>query len=238
MKAHKNPKPCSENSALIESVVHEIQNDLQFLKLEMDFLFREIGQTHKIERLTQPIYRISKLLNDLPDYFALPEPKLSEERPERILEEIVERINQESPPKRAALRLVQKNPLPMVRVDCGQFRKALERVMEFGQALADDGGDLQIEAGLISIDGQSHVELKITSCSADSLAFEEKDAFQPFLRIKNHEVGVGMALAQEILRRHQGVIFFRKESSRQGQIRILIKVSDHEELASNRTNNR
>jgi K+-sensing histidine kinase KdpD len=96
--------------------------------------------------------------------------------------------------------------------------------MEFSRALLPKGGELEIEAGLQEIGGERYVVLKVASSSATSLEVEEKDAFRPFLRVNNHQVGLGITLAHQILRRHQGNILFRKENPQRGLFTILLKV--------------
>jgi signal transduction histidine kinase len=108
--------------------------------------------------------------------------------------------------------------------------------MEFSQALVGDAGNLEIETGRKNIDGQEYIELKIATSSIDSLEIEEKEIFQPFLRVKGRQIGLGMALAQEIMRRHQGLISFRKENSKRGQVTVLIRVqSVHKEPRTSKT---
>jgi signal transduction histidine kinase len=112
----------------------------------------------------------------------------------------------------------------MVRIDSKQFRSALERVLEFSRALLPQGGELEVEVGLREIDGQRYVELQVASSSATSLQVEEKDVFRPFLRVNNFQVGLGIALAHQILRRHHGKIFFQKENPHRGLFTILLRV--------------
>jgi nitrogen-specific signal transduction histidine kinase len=224
---------------VIRSLVHEIHNNLHLIRMEVELLTPEmVAQGSHTEALFKPIASINNLLRDLgdlPDYFALSESKLCEENPDQILEEVAVGVKNLSQ-KRVHLQLVRKNPLPTLRVNSGQLRKVFERVMEFSQALVGDAGDLEIEAGLKKIDGQEYIELKIASSSANLLEVEEEDVFQPFLRIKGHQIGLGMALAHEILRRDQGLISFRKENSKRGQVTVLIRVqSVHKEPEESKT---
>ncbi|MBI2352210.1 MAG: hypothetical protein HYV00_12180 [Deltaproteobacteria bacterium] len=55
--------------------------------------------------------------------------------------------------------------------------------------------------------------------------------FRPFLRVNNHQVGLGITLAHQILRRHQGNILFQKENPQRGLFTILLKVRSDEEGA-------
>ena len=225
-----------EFTEVIRSLVHEIQNNLHIIKMELELLPPGTMAQGATEALFKPITSINKLLRDLgdlPDYFALSEPKLCEENPEQILEELAVGVKMS---QRVHLHLVRNHPLPILRVNSGDLRKVLERVMEFSQALVGDAGNLEIETWRKNIDGQEYIELKIASSSTDSLEVEEKEIFQPFLRVKGRQIGLGMALAQEIMRRHQGLISFRKENSKRGQVTVLIRVqSVHKEPGTSKT---
>jgi nitrogen-specific signal transduction histidine kinase len=103
-----------------------------------------------------------------------------------------------------------------------QFRAALERVIEFSRLLLVQGGELEVEARLREIRRQRYLELQVITTSANSLKVDEKDVFRPFLRVNGHQVGLGMALAHQILRRHDGQILFQKETPQRGVFTILL----------------
>jgi K+-sensing histidine kinase KdpD len=97
--------------------------------------------------------------------------------------------------------------------------------MEFCQVLLEDGGDVEMEVGLRDTDGGKKLELTITSSANALLGIEEKEFFQPYLRINNHYVGLGMALADRILRHHHGSIVFHKEAPERAKVIMVMEVA-------------
>jgi K+-sensing histidine kinase KdpD len=203
--------------ALIRHISHEIENSLQIIKLEADLSLRDHG-----EILYPAINRVEHLLSDLRDYFLLTEPNFSAERIDEILDDVVSRLKNGMPHHKVKLRVICKNPLPVVRIDYRQFRKVLKRVIRFSQVLVEDGGEIEIDVRLKDGDGRRQLELTINSSSTAPLRVEEKDVFQPGLRIKNHHVGLGMAVAHRILGHHQSTIVFRKQNPKRASVIILM----------------
>ena len=99
----------------------------------------------------------------------------------------------------------------------------LKRVVEFSLALLPHGGVMEISSGRRKIRDRQYIELKVASSSDTSLGLEERDVFQPFLQVNGYQVGLGIELAQQILRRHQGKIFFKKQTPQRGQFTILLR---------------
>jgi len=228
LKATRRKKQKEDGAAdivgIIDGLVHEIQNNLQVISMGLDLLRLDRGTLPDREVVINGIERAKKSLRDLSEYFSPPETQFSTEDPAIILEELVRRTEKELDRQRIRVRMVRRGPLPMVRIDSKQFRSALERVLEFSRALLPQGGELEVEVGLREIDAQRYVELQMASSSATSLQVEEKDVFRPFLRVNNFQVGLGIALAHQILRRHHGKIFFQKENPHRGLFTILLRV--------------
>ena len=215
---------------ILRPLIHEIGNSLQIIKLETHLVLQDRAGT-----LYPAINRIDHLLGDLRDYVLSDEPIFSEQRVDRLLHEIVAKVKKDVRYKKIKLRVFCKKPIPSIRVDARQFRKALARVLRFCQVLVDKVGDVKIGVRLRNVNGRKRIELVITSASTALARVEEKDVFQPGLRINNQHVGLGMALARRILLRHQGSIVFQKESSKRANVVILMDVGpDQPFLSSNK----
>lgn len=218
----------SENPGLgfekiLKSLVHDIQNNLQAIRMEIDLLQLNSSVTIDLKRIFHAIDRANLSIQDLSDYFTPPQLLLSEEKPDIILEEIVEEMQKELTRQGIQVHMYSQSPLPVVSVDSRQFRNALERILAFCQALLSEGGDLEIEVDLKEIEGRRYVELRFTSSSLNSLEMDEKEVFHPFLRVHNYRAGLGMALANEILKRHHGKIYFQKVNAKRWVFTILLE---------------
>lgn len=209
---------------LIRPLLHEIRNSLHVISMGVDLMSVDQNTPFGIQGVTRGIECLNKLSQELHEFIVPTKSQLSAEQPEILLEDIVHCMERELRRHGVSVRIVGQSPLPVVQLDLAQFRRALKRVIEFCQVLLSDGGELEIEASQQTITGQAYVELKIVSSSALSLEVDEKNVFQPFLRVNGSQIGLGMAIAQQILRRQQGNIFFRKEAPQRGLITILLKV--------------
>jgi signal transduction histidine kinase len=209
--------------SVIGPVIHEIKNNLHAIRMEIDLLLMDFGTALTSNRFFQALDRVNRSLQDLREYLLSAEPESSTANAKLILEETVREMTPELEHQGIRVKPNQKNPVPLVWIDSRQLRKALERVVEFCRALLDQGGELEIEIGLRKVDGSVYVEISLTSNSSSTLELDEKDVFRPFLRVNNHQIGLGMALAEQILRRNHGMIYFSKKSLRRAQVAILLK---------------
>jgi nitrogen-specific signal transduction histidine kinase len=209
---------------VINALVHEIQNNLQTISMGLDLLRLDCQPALENQTIVEGIEQTNRSIQELREYLLPPVAQFSEESPEIVLEEMVRRIEGELLQQGIRLRMIRQSSLPQVRLDVKQFRSALERIIEFSRALLREGGELEVKAGLQVIDGQRYVELQVISSANTSLTVEEKDVFRPFLRVNDHHIGLSLALARQILHRHQGEIFFRKKNSQRGLFTILLKI--------------
>ena len=212
---------------IVGGLVHEMTNNLQVLNLGFDLMQQGEASPLAYQEIANSVERTDKSVRELREYLLPPNTHFSRENPGIVLEEVVREMGKELARHGVHVRLDHPNSLPLVRLDLEQFRIVINRVMQFSQALLPKGGTMEIRAGQRRIRGQRHVELKIASTSTTSLEVEEKDVFQPFLRVNGYQVGLSIELAQQILRRHNGKIFFQKQNPRRGQFTILLKVQSH-----------
>ena len=75
-------------------------------------------------------------------------------------------------------------------------------------------------------EGERYIELNIVSSSSTSLQVDERDVFRPFSNVNGYRLGLSMAVAQQILKRHYGEIVFRKEDSNRGVFSLLIRAPE------------
>jgi signal transduction histidine kinase len=208
---------------LVCGLTHEIGNSLQAISGELDLL-RLSGNLNaeSAMAMTHGVRQIRKLAHEIEEYLLPPPLELRTENPATILNEVIHSRKSELIAQGIRITVVPRQPLPKVPLD-DQFRSALERVIDFSCALLPQGGELRIETGLQRIEEVDHIELNLVTASPTSITVEEKDVFRPFLKLNGCRVGLSMAMARQILRRHFGKIIFRKERCDQGVFTILIK---------------
>ena len=209
---------------LVRGLTHEIGNSLQAISGEVDLLrLSGVLAPENSSAVTNGVKQIRKLAHEIEEYLAPPPLELRSEDPVTVLKEVIQSRQSELVAQDIRIAVGLRQSLPRVPLD-EQFRSALERVVDFSCALLPQGGELKIEAGLQQIGEVDYIELNLVTASPTSITVDEKDVFRPFLKLNGCRVGLSMAMARQVLRRHFGKIIFRKERCDQGVFSILIKV--------------
>src|SRR5919106_1817630 len=216
---------------LLVGLTHEIGNNLQAIRGELDLLTLSGALPEQSAKtVIRGVRQIHNLTGEIAEYLSPPPLQLRSEDLALVLAEVIRVSESELAKHRIQLTVMLREPLPNLRLDW-QFRSALKRVIEFSCALLPQGGELQIEAGLHWVGHDRYVQLQLINASPTQLNVEGNDVFRPFLKVNDCRVGLSMAVARQVLRRHFGKIAFRQEHRNRGVFSILIKVSPENGLS-------
>ncbi len=207
----------------VKLLSHELMNRVQKVLMELELAKLGLTGPHSND-LVSTVDEINRSVASLRDQLVQLFEGLVPHDPSAILDVTVQKLRKALHRQRVNLRLVRRGPLPMVRADKDQLLRAFERVFEFCGAMLKEGGNLEIEAGPKELSGQLYAEVKVMSSSAAFLD-DNSDAIQPYGVRNGQQIGLGMALAAEILGRYRGQVAFRKEGKNRGEVTILIKAS-------------
>jgi two-component sensor histidine kinase len=211
---------------LLHGLTHDISNNLQTISGELE-LSRWSGvlSAESAEAVSRGINRIRTLAHEIEEYLFPSTRRPRTEDPASLLTEVMQSKEKEMAAHGIRTGMIVKEALPKVPLD-GQFDRALRDVIDFSRVLLPHGGELKIEAGMRRQEGERYIELNIVSSSATSLQVDEQDVFRPFSNVNGYRLGLSMAVAQQILKRHYGEIVFRKEDSNRGVFCLLIRAPE------------
>lgn len=221
------PADASERKRLHELLLglnHDVSNNLQAIKGEVALL----KMAGKISEQTSSavnhgVANIKKLLIELGEYLSPSPLELNLENPALVFAEVLRESEKELAEHHICLSFVVQEQLPAIPMG-RQLRNALREVIQFSCALLPKGGEVKIETALISTDRGRELEIRVINASASELATEEIDVFRPFLNINGRRVGLSMAVAREILRRHSGKIVFCREQRNRAVFSIRLQI--------------
>lgn len=218
------PKKKGALTLAIGELVHEIQNDIQTISMELDLMQLEGDISPAYQPLVKRMDRFNELIQELRENTSPAREQWTQGNPGAVLEDVVHHMEDELRGQGICFRLVRRTPIPLVKLDLRQFRRAIETIIEFSRSLLPQGGELRAEVGLTNSDGQNYIEITLATSSVYSIPLNGKEGLQPLLQVNDQQAGVDLSLAYQILRRHQGKVLFRRENPRRGQVTILLKV--------------
>lgn len=197
--------------------------------MEIDLLDLESNPKLDFGRIVYAIDRASLSLQDVGEYFSLQELSVSQQRAECILHDVLSEFQNSFLEQGVKLRLLTGQSLPMVLVDPDKFRSVLQRIIEFCKTLLQDGGELEIEGVALRQHGTQKLEVRFTIRSLEPFEFDGGDLFSPFLRVNGHKIGIGLALAKEILKHLHAHLFFEKTLPECATITITLESYERSE---------
>ncbi|HEY7219313.1 MAG TPA: PAS domain-containing protein [Candidatus Binatia bacterium] len=223
-RRERDEKRFEEVGDIIDTMVHGVKNDLQIISSGFDLMCLTTGtEASDYQSLFESIQRISRTILELREFFSPPEPKLSRASPKAILDELVRDTQAKLRRQNIDLRVRCQGAMPLLRLDWNEFRKVLGQVIEFAGFLLPAGGELELKIAVQEVDGKHQIALQVGCASATSLAVKETDIFRPFLKVNGRQAGLGIALARQILGRHNGDISFQKPDPRRGLFTISLQ---------------
>lgn len=209
---------------LVHGLNHEIGNSLQAIKGEIDLLLMAGAlPPHNASGISRGIERISEITSELNEYLAPAAPDTRRENPGAVMRQVLEANASRLSERGIRIAFDFKDLFPDLPLGA-DFYGAFKRIIDLSVALLPEGGDLRIEARLRRVGESRYFDLQVIQVSPSGLAVEETEIFRPYLKINHHRVGLTMAIARQLLRRHFGKIVFHKERCNRGVFSISIKI--------------
>lgn len=128
--AELSEEPNEETERFVRTLLHNVQNYLHIVKMEIELSELGLQSTLDVPRLAKTLSSVEQVPRDLRDYLGANATSMTIEDLESVLKNIVRRMQYQLHRQKANLRLVRRGPLPPVEVDKNQACGALGRVVE------------------------------------------------------------------------------------------------------------
>ena len=202
---------------MIAGVAHEVKTPLAIIKTRIQMWQQEVRKNADIAEHISPesmqmvideTNRLSNLVKRLLIFSRPIDKKMKLTDINKLINEVICFINIERNSKRLAISCELHPEIPFVNLDDNSIKQVLINVLDNSIEAMTDGGE-------ISIISKTDVEQEklVIEISDTGEGIPEKiinKIFEPFFTSKESGVGLGLAISYQIVKAHNGEIFFSK----------------------------
>ena len=220
---------------LSRGVAHELRNPLGAIKnatyyikkrlLGSDLLKDEPRVGEFLEIMDEEIETSDQVITDLMDFSRVNPPKLSHTKLEVVVDSALSRLEVKGDVK---VVVEIDSSLPEVAVDAEQLRRAFGNLIKNADEAMPDGGTLTITANTVN----GFVELKFHDTGQGISAADLPKVLYPLFTTKPKGVGLGLAIINSIIEKHQGSIEVNSKQGEGTTFTIKLPVSNQQEAQS------
>jgi signal transduction histidine kinase len=195
-------------------ITHEVRNPLSSIGLNAELLDEELGHMSAeragearqlLRAITREIDRLTAITEEYLSFARLPKPRLASASMAAVVDDLARFVREELLAMNVELIVEHARDLPAAPLDEGQVRQALLNLVRYAaEALAASGG-----GGHVWIRTRSAADAIVVEVADDGPGIPAELAdrlFDPFVSTKQGGTGLGLALTQQIVKDHGGVI--------------------------------
>lgn len=207
--------------ALFKVVAHEIRNPLTGIKTAVEFLLSTNSCDLELLRaIKEEVERLSRLLKDMGSALGEGTPNYKNVNLHKILNRITEIFSKELKKNRISLQTSYDPSLPEILGDEDKLAQAFVNIFKnsIEAVLHSERKEITIETGY-AIEPSGFVFVSFED-SGEGVK-EPFDSFKPFSSTKN-SLGVGMFIAERIIKAHGGSVKMEKGRTGGAKITVLL----------------
>jgi len=198
---------------MVDEIVRKIRNPLNALLLNIDNLEDEIAQVNvetsreRLRRMRNTIAELDSLLCEVLRLSELPKPRITAIDVNALVRNIVTFAKPESSKKELIVRTYLQDNVPTIQGDPIQIKQAILNILLNAIENSPVSGCIT----LATETKDRNVSIKVED-EGEGIQLAHRDRiFDPFFSTKAGGIGLGLALALEIIRMHHGQISFTSE---------------------------
>lgn len=196
---------------------HEIRNPLTSIKTFIQLAPERKDDTEFIRDFSRvvldDVHRIERLIQEILDYARYMEPKLTDEDLNDIVSSCLYFIEVKADSRGIKIEKELASELPRVMLDRQQIKQVLlNLLLNAMDAIGERGGILRVRTNkLMKPEGNAWVQIEIEDTGQGISVANLEHIFDPFFTTKhtsgeNEGTGLGLTIAHQIIREHQGEI--------------------------------
>jgi signal transduction histidine kinase len=206
-------KPFTSADTMVNEVVRRIRNPLNALLLNIDNLEDEIAEVdvetsrERLRRMRNTIAELDSLLCEVLRLSELAKPGITVVDVNALVRDVETFTKPESSKKELTVGMNLQDNLPTIEGDPIQIKQAILKIL----LNAIESSPSRSSITLATERKNSNVSIKVEDQGEGIQPAHRDRIFDPFFSTKEGGIGLGLALASEIIRLHHGQISFTSE---------------------------
>jgi signal transduction histidine kinase len=206
-------KQFTSANTMVDEIVRRIRNPLNALLLNIDNLEGEIAEVNietsreRLRRMRNTIAELDSLLCEVLRLSELPKPRITAVDVNALVRDVETFAKPESSKKELTVRINFQDNLPTIEGDPIQIKQAILKILLNAIESSPSRGSITLATEAKN----SNVAIKVEDNGEGIQLAHRNRIFDPFFSTKEGGIGLGLALASEIIRIHHGQISFTSE---------------------------
>jgi signal transduction histidine kinase len=206
-------KQLTSANTIVDEIVRKIRNPLNALLLNIDNLEDEIAEVdietsrERLRRMRNAIAELDSLLCEVLRLSELPKPRITVIDVNALVRDVETFAKPELSKKELIVRSNLQDNLPRIQGDPIQIKQAILNILLNAIESSPSRGSIILATEAKN----SNVSIKVEDNGEGIQLAHRNRIFDPFFSTKEGGIGLGLALASEIIRLHHGQISFTSE---------------------------
>ena len=247
----------NKNLALLgefsSAVAHQIRNPLGNILMGMNLLQKSLpieknglfvgteqmsegksglqnGQyfSEMFENLKDGVNNLNRVVTEMLQYTRTLKLSLSLQQMEMVIEETLNRLQNDIEGKNIMVQKHFDPNLPPVLLDAVLMGQVLQNVIQNGIEAMRKGGTLEISSGLAE-QKEGYAKISVKDSGTGLPPSETEKIFHPMYTTKTSGTGLGLALSHRIIEAHKGTMWATNNSETGMTLHILLPMNSHNE---------
>lgn len=204
------------------TVAHELRNPLMSIRLGVEYMLNDVDESDPRRRgaalMQSNMARIDRIIEDILFIARAPEPKLTPESLQMVIENELERWELSLAENNITCHRHLEDDLPDILLDSDQMGRALSNLI--GNSIDAMGANGTLN---LSLRGENNQQIITLADNGPGISPEHMARiFEPFFTTKSRGTGLGLSIVKQIIEYHQGTIEVRSEVGAGTQFTITL----------------
>jgi PAS domain S-box-containing protein len=207
-------------------VAHEIRNPLVTIGLGIQYLEKGLEpdspRRQAVQRITRQLDRLEQTVNEFLSFSKPPSMRFERHSLAEVVDSAIEIFNDHLQEHKITLSKEHAPDLPPVLVDLEHIERVIANLVMNAVEAMPQGGDITIKTRPVEKPGGLMAELSIADTGIGISPENIDKIFEPFFSTHSKGIGLGLAIAKQIVEEHKGTITAESSPGQGATFTILL----------------